>query len=55
MLKACDFDWNEIFSQGVRWFHSGGIFAALSETTGELIAEGMKAATASHPDFSTDC
>jgi 2-dehydro-3-deoxygluconokinase len=28
----------------VRWFHSGGIFAALSETTGELIIEGMKAA-----------
>jgi 2-dehydro-3-deoxygluconokinase len=30
----------------VRWFHSGGIFAALSETTGELIAEGMRAAKA---------
>jgi len=29
---------------GVRWFHSGGIFAALSETTGEVIIEGMKAA-----------
>ena len=28
----------------MRWFHSGGIFAALSETTGELIIEGMKAA-----------
>jgi 2-dehydro-3-deoxygluconokinase len=46
MLKPGDFDWNEIFSQGVRWFHSGGIFAALSETTGELIIEGMKAAKA---------
>ena len=31
---------------GVRWFHSGGIFAALSATTGELIIEGMKAAKA---------
>jgi 2-dehydro-3-deoxygluconokinase len=30
----------------VRWFHSGGIFAALSETTGELIIEAMKAAKA---------
>jgi 2-dehydro-3-deoxygluconokinase len=30
----------------VRWFHSGGIFAALSETTGEVIIEGMKAAKA---------
>src|SRR5918912_275769 len=31
---------------GVRWFHSGGIFAALSETTSELIIEGMRAAKA---------
>ncbi len=43
-LKPGDFDWNAIFADGVRWFHSGGIFAALSETTGELIIEGMKAA-----------
>ena len=46
MLKPGDFDWKSIFSSGVRWFHSGGIFAALSETTGGLIAEGMKAAKA---------
>jgi 2-dehydro-3-deoxygluconokinase len=45
-LKPGDFDWEEIFAQGVRWFHSGGIFAALSETTGELIIEGMQAAKA---------
>jgi len=44
LLKPGDFDWDEIFSEGVRWFHSGGIYAALSETTGELIVEGMKAA-----------
>jgi 2-dehydro-3-deoxygluconokinase len=43
-LKPGDFDWNAIFAGGLRWFHSGGIFAALSETTGELIVEGMKAA-----------
>ncbi|MBN2243573.1 MAG: sugar kinase [Acidobacteria bacterium] len=43
-LKPGDFDWDEIFSGGVRWFHSGGIFASLSETTGPLIAEAMKAA-----------
>ncbi len=43
-LKPGDFDWNAIFAGGVRWFHSGGIFAALSETTGALIAEGMQAA-----------
>jgi 2-dehydro-3-deoxygluconokinase len=46
LLKPGDFDWAEIFSHGVRWFHSGGIFAALSQTTGELIIEAMKAAKA---------
>src|SRR5579885_1397627 len=45
-LKPGDFDWAKIFSGGVRWFHSGGIFAALSETTSEVILEGMKAARA---------
>jgi 2-dehydro-3-deoxygluconokinase len=44
MLKPGDFAWDEIFRDGVRWFHSGGIFASLSETTGETIIEGMKAA-----------
>ena len=43
-LKPGDFNWEEILSGGVRWFHSGGIFASLSETTGELIIEGMRAA-----------
>ena len=43
-LRPGDFNWNAIFFGGVRWFHSGGIFAALSETTGEVIIEGMKAA-----------
>jgi 2-dehydro-3-deoxygluconokinase len=45
-LRPGDFDWDAIFGAGVRWFHSGGIFAALSETTGELIIEGMQAARA---------
>lgn len=45
MLKPGDFNWKEIFSTGVRWFHSGGIYAALSPTTSELILEGMQAAT----------
>ena len=44
LLKEGDFDWKTIFAGGLRWFHSGGIFASLSETTGSLIAEGMKAA-----------
>lgn len=45
-LKPGDFDWKAIFSGGVRWVHSGGIFAALSPTTAELAAEMMKAAKA---------
>jgi 2-dehydro-3-deoxygluconokinase len=45
-LKPGDFDWGEIFSGGVRWAHSGGIFAALSPTTAPLAAEMMKAAKA---------
>jgi 2-dehydro-3-deoxygluconokinase len=43
-LKPGDFDWDRIFGAGVRWFHSGGIFASLSETTSELIIEAMQAA-----------
>jgi 2-dehydro-3-deoxygluconokinase len=46
LLKPGDVDWASIFGGGVRWFHSGGIFAALSETTAELIIEGMQAAKA---------
>jgi 2-dehydro-3-deoxygluconokinase len=53
-LKPGDFNWNEIFADGVRWFHSGGIFAALSETTGEVIIEGMKAAKAAGAVISFD-
>lgn len=43
-LKPGDFDWGKIFAEGVRWFHSGGIFAALSDTTAELVIEAMRAA-----------
>jgi 2-dehydro-3-deoxygluconokinase len=44
-LKVGDFDWEEIFGrQGVRWFHTGGIFAALSDTTPELVIEAVQAA-----------
>ncbi len=43
-LKPGDIDWSAIFGAGVRWFHSGGIFAALSETTPDLIIEAMQAA-----------
>src|SRR5687768_8929283 len=53
-LKPGDFDWPAIFAGGVRWFHSGGIFAALSETTSEVIIEGMKAAKAAGAVVSFD-
>ena len=46
LLKPGDFDWEGIFGGGVRWFHSGGIFAALSPTTAELIVEAVAAAKA---------
>jgi 2-dehydro-3-deoxygluconokinase len=53
-LKRGDFDWKSIFAGGVRWFHSGGIFAALSPTTPEVIIEGMQAAKAAGAVVSFD-
>ena len=53
-LKPGDFDWDNILAGGARWFHSGGIFAALSETTAEVIIEGMKAAKAAGAVVSFD-
>jgi len=53
-LQPGDFDWKEIFSGGIRWFHSGGIFAALSESTAELIIEAMQAAKAAGAIVSFD-
>ena len=44
-LQPGDFDWDHIFGRlGVRWFHTGGIFAALSETTARLALEAVQAA-----------
>jgi 2-dehydro-3-deoxygluconokinase len=54
LLKAGDFDWKTIFAGGVRWFHSGGIFAALSQTTPDVIVEGMQAAKAAGAIVSLD-
>lgn len=53
-LKPGDFNWSAIFSGGVRWFHSGGIFAALSATTAEVIIEGMQEARAAGAIVSLD-
>jgi 2-dehydro-3-deoxygluconokinase len=46
LLKPGDFDWKAIFAGGVRWVHSGGIFAALSPTSAPLAAEMMREAKA---------
>ncbi|HEU4721514.1 MAG TPA: sugar kinase, partial [Gemmatimonadaceae bacterium] len=54
LLKPGDFDWKAIFAGGVRWFHSGGIFAALSETSAELIIEAMQVAKSSGAIVSFD-
>src|SRR2546430_931066 len=44
-LKPGDFDWEHIFGKvGVRWLHTGGIFAALSNTTSQLVFEAVQAA-----------
>ena len=44
-LKPGDFDWDHIFGAlGVRWMHTGGIFAALSDTTPKLVLEAVQAA-----------
>ena len=53
-LQPGDFNWKNMFAGGVRWFHSGGIFASLSATTGEVIIEGMKAAKAAGAVVSFD-
>jgi len=45
-VKSGDFDWESIFgpANGSRWFHTGGIFAALSASTAEVAVEAMDAA-----------
>lgn len=44
-MKVGDIDWEKIFGEdGVRWFHTGGIFAGLSDTTSEVVIEAVKAA-----------
>ena len=44
-LRPGDVDWHQLFvEEGVRWLHTGGIFAALSETTAEVALEAMRAA-----------
>jgi 2-dehydro-3-deoxygluconokinase len=53
-LRPGDFDWPAIFGRGIRWFHSGGIFASLAPTTPDLIVEAMTAARAAGATISCD-
>ncbi|MGW8881138.1 PfkB family carbohydrate kinase, partial [Streptomyces mirabilis] len=43
-LRKGDIDWDTVFAAGVRWFHTGGIFAGLSDTTVDVADEAMAAA-----------
>jgi 2-dehydro-3-deoxygluconokinase len=54
-LKTGEIDWNKIFNEkGARWFHTGGIFVGLSETTPDVAAEAMQIARASGSVVSYD-
>lgn len=54
-MKPGDVDWEDIFfRQGARWFHTGGIFAALSPDTANLTLEGVRAAKAAGVTVSFD-
>jgi len=51
-----DFDWDALFADGkVRWFHTGGIMAALSESSTEVVREAIAAARRHHVAVSFDC
>ena len=54
LLRPGDFDWGAIMRAGLRWLHSGGIFAALSPTTPQVIVEAMQAAKAAGAVVSFD-
>lgn len=53
-MKPTDIDWNELFGRGVRWFHTGGIFAALSDSSADVAEVAMKAARANGTIVSYD-
>lgn len=53
-VKPGDFDWKAIFARGVRWFHTGGIFAGLSEQAPEVALEAIRAARTAETQVSYD-
>jgi 2-dehydro-3-deoxygluconokinase len=54
-LAPGDIDWDALFAAGVRWFHTGGVMAALSESATEVVREAMTAARRAHTIVSFDC
>jgi 2-dehydro-3-deoxygluconokinase len=54
MLAPGDFDWDAIFGRGVRWFHSGGLYAALSDSAPAVLLEAMASARAHGTIVSAD-
>ena len=54
-LRPGEIDWERVFADGVRWFHTGGIMAALSENATEVVREAMEAARRHGAVVSFDC
>ena len=54
-LRPGQVDWDAIFAEGIRWFHTGGVMAALSDTSAELVRTGMEAAQRHGAIVSYDC
>jgi 2-dehydro-3-deoxygluconokinase len=54
LMRPGDVDWETVFAGGARWFHTGGIFAALGEHTPDLVLEGARAAKAAGATVSYD-
>jgi len=54
-VRPGEFDWDAIFAEGVRWFHTGGVMAALSESATEVVREAMASAKRYGVVVSFDC
>ena len=54
-IRPGDVDWDAVFSAGVRWFHTGGVMAALSESSTDVVREAMMAARRHGAVVSFDC
>jgi 2-dehydro-3-deoxygluconokinase len=54
-MQPGEMDWDALFSEGVRWFHTGGVMAALSEASTEVVREAMTAAQRHGATVSFDC